>query len=149
MENSYTDPRRGLARQNAESTPGAGERRPGGTGTAAKTKGRTRGRPAAGERGSAGARSDLGRALGPLMREARKREQLTLQEVAQRAELSVSYLSQIERNLLTPSVGTLKRIAGALGIPTGQLIAPEASTPRPLVAVLRKSQRKRVAFPQS
>jgi quercetin dioxygenase-like cupin family protein len=61
----------------------------------------------------------------------------------------VSYLSQIERNLLTPTVGTLKRIATALGIPTGQLIAPDAGTTRTMVSVLRKHERKRVAFPQS
>ena len=95
------------------------------------------------------AESDLGRSLGPLMRQARKRQQLTLQQVAQRADLSVSYLSQIERNLLTPTVGTLKRIASALGIPTGQLIAPDAGTTRTMVSVLRKHERKRVAFPQS
>jgi len=93
--------------------------------------------------------SDLGRSLGPLMRQARKRKELTLQQVAERAELSVGYLSQIERNLLTPSVGTLKRIAGALDIPTGQLIAPDANGARTMVSVLRKHQRKRVAFPQS
>lgn len=93
--------------------------------------------------------SDLGRSLGPLMRQARKRQQSTLQQVAQRTDLSVSYLSQIERNLLTPTVGTLKRIATALGIPTGQLIAPEAGTTRTLVSVLRKHERKRIAFPQS
>ena len=29
---------------------------------------------------------------------------------------------------LTPSVGTLKRIASALGTPAGQLIAPDAGT---------------------
>lgn len=93
--------------------------------------------------------SDLGRSLGPVMRQARKRQQLTLQQVAERASLSVSYISQIERNLLTPSVGTLKRIAGALDIPTGQLIAPDSGAARTMVAVLRKDHRKRVAFPQS
>lgn len=108
----------------------------------------TGGKPIAG--GSAkGAESDLDRSLGPLMRQARKRQQSTLQQVAQRADLSVSYLSQIERNLLTPTVGTLKRIATALGIPTGQLIAPDAGTTRTMVSVLRKHERKRVAFPQS
>ena len=83
------------------------------------------------------------------MRQARKRQQLTLQQVALRAELSVGYLSQSERNLLTPSGGTLKRIAAALDIPTGQLIAPDANGVRTMVSVLRKHQRKRVAFPQS
>jgi transcriptional regulator with XRE-family HTH domain len=96
-----------------------------------------------------GVDGDLGRSLGPLMRQARKRQQLTLQQVAERSDLSVSYLSQIERNLLTPSVGTLKRIALALDIPTGQLIAPDSGAPRAMVTVLRKDHRKRVAFPQS
>jgi transcriptional regulator with XRE-family HTH domain len=95
------------------------------------------------------ANSDLGRSLGPLMRQARKHQQLTLQQVAERSDLSVSYLSQIERNLLTPSVGTLKRIALALDIPTGQLIAPGSGAARAMVAVLRRNHRKRVAFPQS
>jgi transcriptional regulator with XRE-family HTH domain len=93
--------------------------------------------------------ADLGRSLGPLMRQARKRQSSTLHQVAQRAGLSVSYLSQIERNLLTPSVATLKRIAGALDIPTGQLITPDANGARTMVSVLRKHERKRVAFPQS
>ena len=96
-----------------------------------------------------GVQSDVSRSLGPLMREARKRKALTLQRVAERADLSVSYLSQIERNLLIPPVGTLKRIASALGIPTGQLIAPDAAAPKPMISVLRKGERKRVEFPQS
>ena len=53
--------------------------------------------------------ADLGRSLGPVLREARKRKHMTLQQLADRADLSVSYLSQIERNILSPSVGTLKR----------------------------------------
>lgn len=93
--------------------------------------------------------ADLGRSLGPVLREARKRKHMTLQQLADRADLSVSYLSQIERNILSPSVGTLKRVASALGIATGSLIAPDAGTPRAMVAVLRKHQRKRVTFPQS
>jgi transcriptional regulator with XRE-family HTH domain len=93
--------------------------------------------------------ADLGRSLGPVLRQARKRQHLTLQQVADRAELSVSYLSQIERNLLTPSVGTLKRIAAALGIATGELIAPDTGAGRAMVSVLRRNQRRRVTFPQS
>jgi len=88
--------------------------------------------------------TDLGGSLGRVLRDARKRQQ-----VAGRAELSVSYLSQIERHLLTPSVGTLKRVAAALGVPTGQLIAPESAAGRALVSVLRKGECKRVTFPQS
>jgi transcriptional regulator with XRE-family HTH domain len=88
--------------------------------------------------------------IGAIIRRARKAKHLTLDTVARASDLSVSYLSQIERNLLNPSVGTLKRIADALHIPAGKLMfTPDATSRRASVAVLRKGQRKRVAFPQS
>jgi transcriptional regulator with XRE-family HTH domain len=84
-----------------------------------------------------------------MIRRSRKRQELTLQQLADRADLSVSYISQIERNLLTPTVASLKRIAGALDMPAGQLMFAEAGTAKSLVAVLRKGHRKHVRFPQS
>ena len=88
--------------------------------------------------------------LGATIRKARQQSHRTLEQVARAADLSVSSLSQIERDLLTPSVGTLKRIADALHIPAGKLMfAPDARSTRSTVAVLRKGQRKRVSFPQS
>ena len=62
--------------------------------------------------------------LGAVIRSAREKHELTLQQVAERTRLSVSYLSQIERDLLHPSVSTLKRIAQALGIAAGKLMFP-------------------------
>ena len=94
-------------------------------------------------------KGDVGRSLGPMLRRARQRQQLTLQQLADRSELSVSYISQIERNLLTPTVASLKRIAAALDIPAGQLMFAEASSGKSRVAVLRKGHRKHVRFPQS
>ena len=94
-------------------------------------------------------KTDVGRSLGPMIRRSRKRQELTLQQLADRADLSVSYISQIERNLLTPTVASLKRIAGALDMPAGQLMFAEAGTAKSLVAVLRKGHRKHVRFPQS
>jgi transcriptional regulator with XRE-family HTH domain len=145
---AYSKPRRGTIDDSVEVARSA----PAATGTR-RSSGKRRGAPAEQTHGvgftSGEGGPDLGRALGPLMREARKRQHMTLQQVAERADLSVSYLSQIERNLLTPSVGTLKRIAAALGIPTGQLIAPDAGAGRARVSVLRREERKRVAFPQS
>lgn len=88
--------------------------------------------------------------LGGVIRGAREEHELTLQETAKRTRLSVSYLSQIERNLLHPSVGTLKTIAQALGIPAGKLMFPAATHPRrALVATQRKGERKRIVFPKS
>lgn len=88
--------------------------------------------------------------IGGVIRRARKQQGLTLQHLAESSELSLSYLSQIERNLLNPSVGTLKRIAEALDLPAGKLMfASESGTSRVPVAVLRKGRRKTVSFPQS
>ena len=91
-----------------------------------------------------------GATLGATIRRARQHHHRTLQQVAQAADISVSSLSQIERNLLTPSVATLKRIADALHIPAGKLMfSTDARSTRATVAVLRKGQRKSVAFPNS
>lgn len=88
--------------------------------------------------------------LGSVIRAAREKHELTLQQVAQRTRLSVSYLSQIERDLLHPSVSTLKRIAQALGIAAGKLMFPASKTAgRGMVSVQRKGERKRLLFPHS
>ena len=88
--------------------------------------------------------------LGAVIRGAREKHELTLQQVAERTRLSVSYLSQIERDLLHPSVSTLKRIAQALGIAAGKLMfpAPKAAG-RGMVSVQRRGERKRIVFPHS
>jgi transcriptional regulator with XRE-family HTH domain len=93
---------------------------------------------------------ELGGSLGVVIRGAREKHALTLQQVADRTRLSVSYLSQIERDLLHPSVSTLKRIAQALGIRAGKLMFPAARSPkRAMVSVQRKGERKRLVFPKS
>ena len=89
--------------------------------------------------------------LGAAIRAERKKAGRTLQEVAKQAEFSISYLSQIERNLLTPSVSTLKRIADALDIPAGHLMFTGANNEplSSLVAVVRRRERKQLSFPGS
>jgi transcriptional regulator with XRE-family HTH domain len=89
--------------------------------------------------------------LGVTIRNRRKQAGLTLQEVADRAELSISYLSQLERNLLIPSLSTLKRVADILSIPAGQLMFAadgNGMTSSP-VAIVRRRERKRLFFPGS
>jgi transcriptional regulator with XRE-family HTH domain len=95
---------------------------------------------------------DAPSSLGGVIRAAREQHALTLQQVAKRTRLSVSYLSQIERNLLHPSVSTLKNIATSLGIAAGRLMFPGAAAGRPgraLISMQRKGDRKRILFPQS
>lgn len=87
--------------------------------------------------------------LGATIRGRRREAGLTLQQVADRADLSVSYLSQLERNLLTPSLSTLKRIATILSIPAGQLMFRPERGAGPSVAIVRRGERKRLSFPAS
>jgi transcriptional regulator with XRE-family HTH domain len=89
--------------------------------------------------------------LGAVIRARRKKAGLTLEAVAKKADFSISYLSQIERNLLTPSVSTLKRVADVLNIPAGQLMftGEGRDSTTALVSVVRKKERKRLSFPGS
>src|SRR3954454_20753948 len=51
---------------------------------------------------------------------------MTLKELGERAGLSHPFLSQLERGLARPSVGSAERIAAALDVPGGALWSPAA-----------------------
>lgn len=61
-------------------------------------------------------------ALGALIRKQRQQAELTLRDLAERANVSNPYLSQIERGLHEPSVRVLKAIAGALNLSAESLL---------------------------
>src|SRR5687768_6425280 len=65
--------------------------------------------------------------VGLLLRSTRERQGLTLREVARRTALSPSFLSQLERDLVSPSIASLKQIASALDLRVSDLLA-EPST---------------------
>ncbi len=88
--------------------------------------------------------------LGHVIRTARRESKRTLMQVAQEANLSISFLSQGERNLLSPSVSALKRIADVLKIPAGSLMfGLESGSRGPNITLIRADGRKRIVFPQS
>ncbi len=60
--------------------------------------------------------------LGSFIRDRRKQAQYSLRELADRANVSNPYLSQIERGLHTPSVRVLKAIAAALNVSAESLL---------------------------
>lgn len=66
------------------------------------------------------------RSLGGLLRAKRLENRLTLQEVAEKAELSASFLSQAERGKATPSIVSLINIAEALNTDIHYFISPPA-----------------------
>ena len=53
--------------------------------------------------------------IGNRIRQLRIKNELTLQELASRTELTKGFLSQLERNLTSPSLTTLDDICEALG----------------------------------
>ena len=55
--------------------------------------------------------------LGKKILDFRNMRRMSLRELAKRAGTTASMLSQIERNLVNPSISTLKSIAQALEVP--------------------------------
>ncbi|MBN9059980.1 MAG: helix-turn-helix transcriptional regulator, partial [Rhizobiales bacterium] len=55
--------------------------------------------------------------VGLKIRDARKQRRLTLQRVAEATGLSIGFLSQVERDITTPSLSSLVTIAKALDLP--------------------------------
>ena len=53
--------------------------------------------------------------IGHRINQLRVKNNLTLEELASRTELTKGFLSQLERNLTSPSLQTLEDIAEALG----------------------------------
>lgn len=53
--------------------------------------------------------------IGKKLKELRLQNDLTLENLASRSELTKGFLSQVERNLTTPSIATLQDILEALG----------------------------------
>jgi len=71
--------------------------------------------------------ADAGLSLGDKIRLMRSEKSLSLQELAQKAEISLSYLSEIERGAVYPALNTLKKISEGLGIAVSLLMSHEGS----------------------
>ena len=75
--------------------------------------------------------------LGRAIRARRRALDLTLKDLGERSGLSVGFLSQLERDLATPSLSALSGIAGALGVPLDAFLA----APRPASGLTRRGER--------
>jgi transcriptional regulator with XRE-family HTH domain len=81
--------------------------------------------------------------VGERLRAIRQLRRCTLRMVAERARVSESFLSQVERGKSSASIASLRRIAGALGVNVADLFEP-SGPPRP--RVLRRDERPALAF---
>lgn len=68
--------------------------------------------------------------LGRRIKELRREQGLTLQQLGDRTGFSKSLLSKIENAQVSPPIGTLSKIARALGVPIGYFFEEEARQDR-------------------
>lgn len=80
-----------------------------------------------------------GAMIGAMIRNRRKQLHLTLQKLGEKSGVSYSYLSQVERDNATPTLGTLAQIAQALGVGVDYFIA----TPSAADSLTRADRRMR------
>lgn len=66
--------------------------------------------------------------IGKKLKELRQQNSLTLDDLASRSELTKGFLSQVERNLTTPSIATLEDILESLGTNLSDFFHEEEET---------------------
>lgn len=81
--------------------------------------------------------------LGGRIRTLRLAQGETLRELASKAGVTESFLSQVERGVASPSIASVHRIARALDRSIAQLFSEEAPAGR----VVRAADRRRVSYP--
>lgn len=57
------------------------------------------------------------------LRELRLKKKLSQEALAEKAALSLSYVSELERGNRTPTLPAIEKLAGALGVPPQRLFA--------------------------
>lgn len=83
--------------------------------------------------------------MGAKIRQLRKEQGLTLEQLAERVGVTRSFVSQVENDLSNPSIQTLRNVADALGVPLFALFQPEPDGR----VVVRKDGRVRIRRAES
>lgn len=82
--------------------------------------------------------------VGKRLKELRRQREMTLKDVAETSGMSPTHISEIERGKTSPTVGALRKIAGALGKDTAFFVEEK---PLPRVSVVKKEDRETVLLP--
>jgi len=83
--------------------------------------------------------------LGPKIRELRQQKGLTLNELSKKTGLTASYLSQLERDIIEPSLASLRKISAALEVPIYTFLADETKEH----VLIAADRRKKLDLPNS
>ncbi|MBR4014810.1 MAG: helix-turn-helix transcriptional regulator [Anaerotignum sp.] len=81
--------------------------------------------------------------IGEKIKAIRMEKGMTAKELAEKSEVTPGYISQIERNLISPSLSVLMRIAEGLEIPLVSLFSQEEQEH---VTVISKDKRTKIQF---
>ncbi len=76
--------------------------------------------------------------LGDIVRRLRTARDLSVRTLAGRAGFSPSFISQVEHNQASPSIGSLERLAGALGVSLGDFFGDPGGRARPVTRATRR-----------
>jgi len=80
--------------------------------------------------------------VGERIKELRERKGLSLKEVADLTGFSTALLSQMENHLVSPSLGTIVKLARALSVKVGDFLGETEGEP---FTIVRKDERKMVS----
>jgi len=70
---------------------------------------------------------------------------MTLNELADKTNVTASYLSQLERNIIDPSLSSLRKISAAFGVPIYTFLEDEAKHP----VLIQAEERQKLDLPNS
>jgi transcriptional regulator with XRE-family HTH domain len=85
--------------------------------------------------------------IGSLIKKYRKERKLTLKAVAEKANVSEGFLSQVENSVSSPSVDTLVNICKAIGVNAGDLL--NKANGREELALAPKSEWEDIELPKT
>jgi transcriptional regulator with XRE-family HTH domain len=80
--------------------------------------------------------------VGEKIKELREKKGLSLKDVADLTGFSTALLSQMENHLVSPSLGTIIKLARALGVRVGDFLGESEEEP---FSIVRKDERKKVS----
>lgn len=83
--------------------------------------------------------------IGRRARSRREELKLSLRELASRMGVTASFLSLLERGMVSPSLDSLRKASLALGVPISHFLMAESGTQ----AIVRKHERRKLSFPDS
>lgn len=78
--------------------------------------------------------------LGLAIKRLRKAQHLTVRTLASKCGFSASFISQVERGQVSPSIASLERIAAALGVTLGEFFQSSSSSSGP--CIVKKADRQ-------